>query len=69
LNAAAIEEPIDEQGVGHQSQSASAPHQKPVDSIESNADSGARGGIIEDGGRLCPEGNRRTHRQILAAAK
>src|SRR5262249_11713362 len=28
-----------------------------------------RGSIIEDGGRPCPEGNRRTHRQILAAAK
>jgi hypothetical protein len=28
-----------------------------------------RGGIIEDGGRPCPRGNRRTHRQILAAAK
>jgi hypothetical protein len=69
LNAAAIEEPIDEQGVGHQSQSVSAPRQKPVDSIEPNADSGGRGGIIEDGGRPCPEGNRRTHRQILAAAK
>jgi hypothetical protein len=69
LNAAAIEEPIDEQGVGHQSQSVSVPRQKPVDSIEPNADSGGRGGIIEDGGRPCPEGNRRTHGQILAAAK
>jgi hypothetical protein len=28
-----------------------------------------RGGIIEDGGRPCPRGNRRTHQQILAAAK
>jgi len=28
-----------------------------------------RGGIIEDDWRPCPEGNRRTHRQILAAAK
>jgi hypothetical protein len=32
LNAAAIEDPIDEQGVGHQSQSVSAPRQKPVGS-------------------------------------
>jgi hypothetical protein len=28
-----------------------------------------RSDIIEDGGRPCPGGNRRTHRQILAAAK
>src|SRR5713226_1672230 len=28
-----------------------------------------RGGIIVDGGRPCRGGNRRTHRQILAAAK
>src|SRR5215475_8976909 len=26
-------------------------------------------GIIEDGGRACPRGNRRIHRQILSAAK
>src|SRR5262249_39858062 len=35
----------------------------------SRRQSPGRGGIIEDGGRPCPGGKRRTRRQILAAAK
>src|SRR5262245_20472879 len=35
----------------------------------SRSQSSGRGPIIEDGGRPCPGGNRRTRRQILAAAK